>query len=292
MEESQSRIISPILVPATSFLHNGTIGDVIASVPGMKEIYKKTGRKITLYLVNGQTAKYYDGATHPTRSKDGRTMVMLNEEMINMLIPLLMEQGFFEDVKIWANEKIHIDLNKIRETNVGMPNFCISRWYFYVYPDMACDLSKKWLTVPETDKDLAKGKIIVSRTERYLNPNIDYFFLKQYERDVLFTGTELEYMIFRYRYNLNVERLIVKDFLELAQAIQQSLFHISCQTMSFQISQGIKHPRILELCQYAPNVLVIGEDAYDFFAQGALEYYTAKLYKERTKEVQEKTDVQ
>jgi hypothetical protein len=207
MEETKTKLVAPVMVPATSFLHNGTIGDVIASIPGMREIYRKTGRKITLYLQNGQAAMYYKGATHPTRSKDGKTMVMLNDDAINMLAPLIKAQECFEDCKVWTNERIHIDLNKIRETFVGQPNFCISRWYFYVFPDMACDLSGRWLTVPETDKDFAKGKIIVTRTERYLNQEIDYFFLKPYEKDVLFSGTELEYLIFKHRFNLNIERL-------------------------------------------------------------------------------------
>jgi hypothetical protein len=56
------------------------------------------------------------------------------------------------------------------------------------------------------------------------------------------------------------------------------MFHVSNQTMAFQISQGLKHPRIVELCEFAPNVLVIGEDAYDFFAQSGLEYYVAIMY--------------
>lgn len=262
------------LIPATSFIHNGSIGDVIASVPGMREIYRKTKKKITLYLVNGQKAEYYAGATHPTRGSDGKTMVMLNEGVIKMLIPLLKAQPFFKEVKMWNREPVQIDLNKIRETNVGMPNFCLSRWYFYVFPDMACDLSEKWLTIPPTSKDLAKDKIIITRTERYTNPNIDYFFLQPYQEDILFVGTELEHAIFIHRFNLKkIKRLIVKDFLELAQAIQQSKFHISNQTMALQISQGAKHPRIVELCVFAPNVLVIGKNAYDFMAQEALEYY-------------------
>ncbi len=283
MTETSTKLAAPIMVPATSFLHNGTIGDVIASIPGMQEISRKNGRKLTLYLLNGQAAKYMKGLTHPTRSKDGKTMVMLNDEMINMLAPLIKAQECFADCKKWEDELIHIDLNKIRETYVGQPNFCISRWYFYAFPDMACDLTKKWLTVPPTEKDLAKGKIIVTRTERYLNPEIDYFFLKHYEKDILFSGTELEYLIFKHRFNLNIERLVVNDFLELAQAIDQSLFHISNQTMAFQISQGLKHPRILELCADAPNVLVLGEDAYDFFSQVGLEYYVAVLYKKHKK---------
>ncbi len=270
--------VKPVLLPATHFLHNGTIGDVIACVPGLNEVYRKNGKKVTLLLVNGQTPTYYPGAVHPTRDENGN-MVMLNREMINKLIPLLKYQKCFKDVREWQGEPIHIDLNKIRETNVGMPNFCLSRWYFYVWPAMACDLTKKWLQVPSTKKDLAKGKIIISRTERYTNPNISYSFLKKYEHDLLFIGTELEHTIFTARFGLKFPRLVVSNFLELAQAIKQSRFHLSNQTMAFQISQGIKHPRIVELCVYAPNVLVIGADAYDFMAQASVEGYVDELYK-------------
>lgn len=266
----------------TSFLHNGTIGDVIASIPALKEYYKKTGKKIILYLVNGQKAEYYENATHPTTNSDG-TMVMLNESMINMMIPLFKSQECFDDVKMWNKEPVHVDLNAIRETFVNMPNGCISRWYFYVFPDLACDLSRQWLTIPDSEKDLAKGKIIVTRTERYLNPNINYKFLKKYEKDILFTGTELEYVIFKTRYGLDIERLIVKDFLELAQAIKQSKFHISNQTMAFQISQGLKHPRLVELCNFAPNVIPYGENCFDFYSQDAIEYYVSILNGETPK---------
>lgn len=262
----------------TPFLHNGSIGDAVASIPAMKTYYEKTGKKIILYLENGQAAKYYAGATHPTRDESG-TMVMLNPKMIEMMIPLFKAQPCIEDCKMWSRELIGVDLNKIRETNVGMPNGCISGWYFLAFPDLACDLTKKWLTVPDSDKDLAKGKIIISRTERYLNENINYNFLKPYESELVFVGTEIEYTLFKLRFGLNgMKHLIVNDFLELAQAVKQSRFHISNQTMCFQISQGLKQPRILEYCTYAPNVMVYGEDAYYFLAQGALEYYFGVLY--------------
>lgn len=262
----------------TSFLHNGSIGDVIASVPCINEHYKKTGKKAILYLVNGTKAVYYEGAMHPTLNEKNE-MVMLNEKAIQTLAPLLMQQESIDDVKMWSNQPIHIDLNQIRETFVNMPYGCLSRWYFYVLPDLACDLSKQWLTAPDAEKDLALNKIIVTRTERYLNPQINYSFLKKFEDELLFVGTDLEHSIFCLRYNLKVKRLIVNDFLELAQAIRQSKFHLSNQTMAFQISQGLKHPRIVELCRHAPNVIPYGEDAYDFYAQGAVEYYFMELYK-------------
>lgn len=259
----------------TAFLHSGTIGDVWAAIPAINQYYKITGKKAILYLEKDHVATYYEGATHPTKS-DGK-MVMLNEAMINMMIPLLNEQECIQCTKIWEQEEIHIDLNLFRTTFVNLPWGCINRWQFYTYPDLACDLSGIWMTVPETDKDFARGKIIITRSERYLNHAADYSFLKPYEDDIIFCGTMREYNIFTMTHDLNIRKLTITNFLELAQAIKQSRFHISNQTMAYQISQGIKKPRILEVCSFAQNVIPIGENAYDFFHQQGLEYYFHKL---------------
>ncbi len=260
----------------TTALHNGSIGDCWAAIPAINEYYRKYKKRIVLYLKDGHKAFYYTGAVHPTMNAAGEN-VMLNRQVIDMMIPLLEAQESILSAKVWDDEKIHLDLNAFRNTNVGMPSFCISRWQFYTWPDLACDLSKVWLTVPDSNKDLAKGKIIITRSERYTNPNISYKFLREYEKDILFCGTELEYHIFRLRYGLDIERFIFNNFLELAQALKQCKFHISNQTQAYQISAGIKIPRILELCEFAPNVIPYGEKSYDFFAQEALEYYVREL---------------
>lgn len=260
----------------SSFLHSGTIGDVWASIPAMREFHRQTGKKIILYLENEHPAHYYEGATHPTRSNDG-AMVMLNQKMIDMMIPLLKCQSFIEDVRVWNQEEIKIDLNLIRTTFVNLPWGCISRWYFYIYPDLTCDLAAKWLEVPDGEKDICKGKILINRTERYTNTNIDYSFLKPYEDDCVFLGTMREYNIFCMTFDLNIRKGNVSSFLEYAQAVKQSKFYVSNQSQGFQLAQGLKHPRILELCASAQNVIPIGENAYDFFHQRGLEYCFHKL---------------
>lgn len=260
----------------TNFSHTGNIGDVWASIPAMKEFHRKTGKKIVLYLEKDIPAYYYEGAVHPTKSDEGKN-VMLNQKMIDMMIPLLKEQPFIEDVKTWDGEKIDVPLGTFRDTYVGMPSFSINRWYFYVFPDLACDLSKVWLDVPDTEKDFAKGKILITRSERYLNPGINYSFLKPYEDDIIFCGTMREYNVFCMTYDLNIRKLTINNFLELAQAIRQCKFHITNQTQAFQLSEGQKVPRILELCGAAPNCIPIGDKAYDFFAQQGLESYFHEL---------------
>lgn len=260
----------------TNFLHSGSIGDVHASIPTMREHSRVTGKKVILYLEKNLKSDYH-GFTHPTRDPDGNKC-LLNEQGINMMIPLYKAQPFIEDCRIWNGELINIDLNEIRRQYAGMPNFPIQRWYFYIYPDLSCDLSGVWIEVPDSDRDFSKGKIIITRTERYQNQFISYSFLKPYENEILFCGTTKEYNLFNMDFNLNVGRLLINDFLELAQALKQCKFHMSNQTQAFQLSEGMKTPRIVELYLEAPNVIPIGKDAYDFFAQTGLEYYFHKLY--------------
>lgn len=279
------------MIPA-SFLHDGTIGDVWASLAAIREYYKKEKRKPTLYLTNGQAAIYYEGAVHPTKNAEG-VNVMLNEEMINMMLPLLKVQPYLEDAKIHEEEPIGIDLNLIRYTFVNMPSGMLSRWYFYVFWDLACDLTEEYIFVPETDTNFAKDKIIIARTERYQNTTIEYSFLKGYEDNLLFSGTRKEYNLFCMEYDLDIPKLEIKNFLELAQAVKQSKGLIANQTQIFQLAEAMKTPRVVELCQHAPNVIPIGKNAYDFYAQGALELYfhtlngTEDEYRHRVKKERE-----
>jgi len=259
-----------------AFLHAGNIGDVWSAVPAMRQYFRSTGNKIILYLKRDQPAEYYEGATHPTKNDNG-DMVCLNQKMIDMMIPLLKEQDFIEDAKTWNDEKIDVDLNGIRVVNVGMPALSINRWTFYAFPDLACDLSKVWLQVPMATKNFSRGKILITRTDRYTNQNADYSFLKPYEDDCLFIGTMREYNNFCMGFDLNIRKLNVENFLEYAQAIDQSKFFMANQTQGYQLCQGIFHPSVLEVSIYAPNVIPIGREMYDFINQRGLEYYFHKL---------------
>ncbi len=254
------------------FAHFGNTGDVICSLPALREFYNKFKVKPILYLVINHPAVYYEGCIHPIKDENGKH-VSLNEAMANFLIPLIKEQEYIEDCKIYVDEEIDANLSFIRDTNVNCPYGDLRRWYFYVFPNLACDLSKQYIHVPDSEKDLAKGRIIVCRTERYLNEKRSYSFLKEHEDKLLFAGTTMEHIIFCNQFNLKIEHFLPENFLELAQAIKQAKFLLSNQTMIAQIAEGLKTPRIVELCHFAPNVIPVGENAFDFYSQVSLEYY-------------------
>ena len=245
--------------------HSANAGDLIASLSGIKA----QGKKATIYQALDVPAGYYQGATHPTTT-DG-IMVMMNKKIFDMIKPLVEAQDYIESLQEYRGQVINVNLDKIRgEVFCGMPNFPIQRWISYVYPQLQSDVSKAWLKVERVDLGL-KDTIIINRTFRYQNPNLNYFFLKDY--NCVFIGVEQERLEFNKKWGLSLPHYEVRDFYHLAQALMDCKFFIGNQSMAYNIAEGLKSKRILELCQYAPNCFVTGENGREFLHQHALEQY-------------------
>jgi hypothetical protein len=163
---------------------------------------------------------------------------------------------------------------------------------------MVCDLGEPWVTrlynwdnVPE---DLSgeewksiegtyaqfKNNIIISHTERYINPYITYNFLKDYTGKLIFVGTKKEHQLFCDQNKLQFEYLDVPDFLYLARAINACKFFIGNASFCWHLADSMKVPRILEYCSQFPNSAPTGKNGYQFLTQQALEYYFNKLLKQ------------
>jgi hypothetical protein len=177
--------------------------------------------------------------------------------------------------KYYEDEKI-IDLDKHHLFPIGLPNGNIFRWNFYMYPDMACDLSKPWMDI-ELDEFIPENAIVVNRTFRSRNESISYKFMKKYSDRIYFVGTDDEYDNFCEMFDLKIFRIYTDDHLQLAKVIRACSFFIGNQSLCFSLAEAMKIPRVLEVCDYLPNVIPCGEHAYDFRFQGPLEYYVNSL---------------
>lgn len=261
----------------TSVKHFPNLGDQIAVLPACKRFYEITGKKIQFLQVLNTPAAYYAGATHPTTTADG-TMVSMNESMFDMMKPLMESQEYIHSYEVYTGQKVDLNFDIIREqTFVGMPNLMIQSWIMYAFPDLQCDISKPWMMLndecPDHILQQVNGKAILNFTERYRNHIIDYFFLKPYASNLIFAGTEREHWLFCQRWQLNIPRLEVSNFLEYAHAIKASRFILGCQSFGWNIAQALHQPRIVELCRFAPNVQpMIGEDSFGYFHQMPAEW--------------------
>lgn len=282
-ELADSKIVKPQEQNHIRILHCVNPGDLIAAMGALKKYHEVTGRKVIVCQSIDTLASYYQGAVHPTVNERNEN-VCCNMPMWEMLRPLIESQEYIHAFEVYHGQKIDIDFNVIRgKTFVNLPNGAIQNWVTLAFPDLAFDLSKPWIKLngecPEHIKSQISRKIIINFTERYRNAIADYFFLKKYCPDLVFAGTEKEHFLFCSRWNLDIPRLEVNDFLDLAYAIKECRFFLGNQSLNWNIADAIKKPRILEICQYAQNCIHgVGEDSYGFFHQVGLEYYFLKLY--------------
>jgi hypothetical protein len=255
-------------------------GDLISSMAGLKAYYEYNDRQVILSQQLNVPASYYPGATHGTVSDDNpNMMVCMNQKIFDMMRPLVVSQDYIADMDVYeGQEDVIIDIDVIRkQTFVNIPHGQIQSWIIYAYPDLAYNLSRPWIELPDKDLpiiDWIKDKIIVNFTERYRNAHISYFFLRKYKHRLIFAGTEREYLLFTNAWKIDMPKLEVKDFLEYAYALKHCKFLLSNQSMGWNLAEALKSPRVLELCEFAPNCMpFVGEKSYGFYHQTGLEHY-------------------
>lgn len=277
--------------------HSFNAGDLIVLLSGIRHLYEDTGKKTRVYQRLNLGAFYYEGAVHPIES-EGKPVCM-NQQIFDMMKPLIESQEYIESFQVWQGEEVEFDIDLTRDSKwIPMPSGLIHHWAWALVPAMACDLSKNWLSVtPKKETEnwdinfgekkyipgLLKEYIIINKTERYFNPYISYFFLKPHEDKIIFSGTEHEHEIFCKNNNLQIPRLVVKDFLELAQAIASCKFFIGNQSLNWHLADSQHRQRILELCPQFPNTFPTGTNGYAFYHQKSLQYYFEKLMNENNK---------
>lgn len=258
-------------------------GDLLSILPGLKHLYETTGKKSVIYqrvnLQYGDMYGAYPGAVYSIKDEAG-VPVTMNWATFDALRPLLLHQEYIRDFIAWVGEQVDYDFDLLRQMDTTMPYGVINRWPWYVWPEMACDLSHRCLDVWNgffADYPIHEC-IVINRTERYNNMLISYRFLDKHKGRVLFVGLPGEHESFCKHHGVDIPLFKVNDFLELGIVLNNCKLFIGNQSMAFQIAEHLKVPRILEVCKQIPNVIGSGPGFYDFINQRSLEYYVEKLY--------------
>ena len=247
-----------------SFLHYGHLGDIINSLPVIKELSKD--KNCSLYIqINKLMPKHAISKEHPSGS------VYLTENATNKLLPLLKEQKYINKVEIYKNQKIDVDLNFFRELPINF-NLDSIRWYFHLTGDFP-DLSKNYINVEPHEK--FKDHIVIVRSLRRQNKHIDYSFLSSYEK-IVFVGLEQEFNDLQKKVQ-SLKFYDCKDFLELAMIIKNAKLFIGNLSFGYALAEAIKVPRLLESGPNFPLVYPNGNNAFDFYFQTHFEGLIKKI---------------
>lgn len=251
-------------------------GDLIAALAGLHHLSTVTKRKILIYQRLNLPAFYYEGATHPTVDSEGQNVCM-NEDVFYMMRPLLIGQHYIDGYEIWEGQKVDYDFDATRDSRVvPMPYGMIHSWNSAIFPELSCDLSTPWLRLTGFTS-VTSGKILINRTHRYTNPYISYYFLKDHQDKLMFSGTAKEHEDFCKQWKLDIPRLIVNNFSILAASIYCCRAIVCNQSFNFHLADAMKSKRILEMCAPFPNTFVTGANGHQFYHQKALEFYFNKL---------------
>ncbi len=261
-------------------------GDLLTALPGIRHLYRKRGLQAHIMQRLNVPVHFYKDAVHAIVDDKGMPVGM-NKKQWEMLIPLLKYQEYIGDCSVWQGELFDFDLDAIRSLITTMPYGPIQHWQWFAYPQMACDLSEAWIRVPAPQEAgfafaeiVLPDHILVNFTERYRNPLCTYFFLKKWEDRIIFAGTEREHQQFCEQNNLSIRLLKIDNFLQLAIAISRCKFFMGNQSMCWHIADGLKHPRLLEVCTAVPNSFPTGKNGYSYIFQTGLEHYVNKMIKE------------
>jgi hypothetical protein len=280
---------------AIKFVHKVNSGDLISSLPGIKKVCDDRGEKAIIYQMLNRPGEYFIGAKHPVVDESG-AMVCFNAEMHRMMKPLLEAQDYIESFEIYEGQQVDYDLDVIRQdVYCGAPHFPLQKWTWMAYPEMTCDLSKSWIDVHSRDCIVsirqngqpswyqgARGSnhnaVILNFTERYRNYNVNYHFLRNHEKDLVFAGVKQEHELFCSQWKLDIPLLLVDDFEHLASAIKGARFFMGNQSMCWHIAQAMHVPRILELYPHVQNCTNFGVNGYEFYNTKAAQYHFEKLF--------------
>lgn len=257
-----------------SFKHSCFSGDLIYALAGIKALCSIEGDKANIYQWLNRGGLLYPGAAHPYKG------MMMNEYAFDMMKPLIDAQPYIKSFEKWYGQPVNIDLDKFRqELKHYMPYGNIVTWPSMVYVEMTPRYWEPWLEVPEISylKKKYRGKIVVNRTSRYHSDWLSYFFLKEYQSEVIFVGMDEEHEKFQADWGLLVEHEKVTTFLQLALIIKHCKVFVGNQSMCFAIAEALKVPRVLEVCDFAPNVIPAGDGGYSARVTEPFKYIIEKL---------------
>lgn len=241
-----------------NFKHSGHLGDIIYAIPAMLSLAQ--GRKINLLMHLGQPGVYSSKMKHPNGT------AKLNAKSVELLTSLLLNQPQFNSIQVYTSQHVHYDLDLIHAYPLDLKMGSITHWYFWTF-GITGDVTKPWLTA--TPDNSFKDAIVISRTQRYRTPGINYSFLQQYPR-IVFIGLDAEYQDLKQEIP-HLEHCPVKDFEHMARVIAGSKLFIGNQSFAYALAEALKVNRVLEIYPVCPNVIPGDSTGYATCYQPQLE---------------------
>jgi hypothetical protein len=209
------------------YLIGGMFGDFIQSLSVINENFYKTGRKGILYL-SEQGDYFHNG--------------LINT--YNDTYPVIIQQHYICDFKIYNNERIDINLSIWRSS----PNLYKQNWYHIYKQTYNVEWGKrKWLNIQVDSK--WKDKVVINTTNYRWHYNIDFELLKKkYGDNLLFISSDKnQHNYFENITNINVEYYKFTSFFNLVTIINSCKLFAGSLSAPLSIAHALHKERICGL---------------------------------------------
>lgn len=225
-----------------TFKHSGDLGDIIYSLPAVKAL---GGGVLFLDTAGGQSEPHVHRQTVRGRTR-------FNAASYQTIRPLLMEQPYLEDVRVWQGESVQYNLDSFRASfNNTHQNLAYQHLSaFGLSEELA---NQPWLSLRSAPIKLSKP-IIINRSPRHHSKyhwwmiNIDRLAL-----EAIFLGHPKEHEIFEYTFDCKVDYHATQDALEIARILKGSQLLVANQSFIMSLAIGLGTAFMQERFDYAPN---------------------------------------
>ena len=257
------------------YLHSGDMGDIVSSLPVIKEMSETLGKKGILILdtTGGQTVN--DGPLNSliTRNTNSRGL-KFNHTSFEFIKPLLEVQPYIESVEEYTDgskppDDIDLNLNAFRyfasNPKLNEMIYCNLMYCHQLASNVIFGYKGPFLEVPDGNKIPARmiplKKGIVSRSNRYHSSQVFLQTFTSMLHDFKFIGTDIEYEAFvdciSLRDRDQIPHVKVKNALEMAKLVKEAPLVFSNATLLYWIAVGLEKPIIHELnsSSYVTNTI-------------------------------------
>lgn len=228
-----------------TFKHSGDLGDIIWSLPAIKQL---GGGVLYLDPDGGAGDGFVNiGAVYGSSQvgrdgKDRRTR--LTEETIRAIEPVLREQHYIEDVKVWTGEKVDANLNAFRAALSRLNLMQANCSAMNVPPLAPNDPWLECLDPIELDRP-----VIMARSLR-LHCNDEFWggMTTMSQESAYFVGLEIEYQAFCQSFpHLDIPHYPTETIHDLFRVIAGADRVIANETLANVFAEGLKKEKILEV---------------------------------------------
>lgn len=233
---------------AMRVLHSGDFGDLIYGMPTFKAI-----GEVDLMLVDR-------GITKPLIRRMGA------------IVPLLEAQPYIRSVQVYDGSPIDWNASDFRTMfnrtqSLGITHLVHYRGQKHL-PEVSVDFAQPWLDCAASAE--SSGRVVIARTSRYQNHYFQWrSVVEHYGKRILFVGTQDEHAAFT-GYCGEVEYRHTATLLEVAKLIKGSDLFIGNQSSPYSIAEGLKHQRILEVCEFQPDCIYANSHNAQYAADGEM----------------------